>query len=115
MKHTPGPWNQLFQEPNNQIKNKTWTLCGPPSLKPTPILIAGIYNSVPSEANARLIAAAPELFNCTKEALKMVQIWRSDIETAIIDAQDKQFAMTIIDIIEAKCLAAISKAEGRTE
>lgn len=66
MKHSPGPWTYGYFENNepdlvSPIKKggKRWALCA--NGRTSPILIAGIFDSYPSEADAKLIAAAPDL------------------------------------------------------
>lgn len=83
-KHTPGPWKV------NQSSTR-FELLGPDVF---PILrING--GMVPIEANARLIAAAPELLDALK---------------ALVNCPDYKHIGTL-EMVQAK--AAIAKAEGR--
>ena len=55
---------------------------------------------LPAEANARLIAAAPELLEACREALALI----SEFELEALDGRDE-----VPDLLRA----AIAKAEGR--
>jgi hypothetical protein len=92
-KHTPGPWRTDFNSYDNQWR--VYEKNGPP-----------IINSLfkPSgeigEANARLIAAAPDLLEACEVLLKAApELWGDDIEKW----------PRLMDRVEA----AIAKAEGR--
>ena len=54
-KHTPGPWR------SGDMFN---TIFGPPNGNPAPEIIASVHTN--RKANARLIAAAPELLEALK-------------------------------------------------
>lgn len=97
-KYTPGPWTCLLQEPHGPTPNRTWTLCGRPSLKSTPILIAGIFDSVPIEANARLIAAAPEAYEALLDVLSVLQ--RNERLDSIAWKEALQKAQAVITKVE---------------
>ncbi len=69
MKHTPAPWKASGLEIRHAERS---------------LILAQVYKHLPAnqskeeaEANARLIAAAPELL----EALKVAQAWLSNIRT----------------------------------
>ncbi len=84
MKHTPGPWNfdaygEVFHISNNGF-------------------VASVYGKTENEANARLIAAAPELL----EALRLA-------EQVLLDEYGPEFTHPHADIIRL----AIAKAEGQ--
>ena len=97
-KHTPGPWRTIAST------NKTMrTVVGPDF--PGQGYIANVNlcrtnnaQDVDGEANARLIAAAPELL----EALKAVQKWSWSQHWTIRECNE----MKVID-------AALAQAEGR--
>lgn len=63
-KHTPGPW---------RVGDAGATVFGPKTEAPSPVRIATVTNNaIPSDAqraNARLIAAAPELLDACEEAI----------------------------------------------
>ena len=59
MEHTPGPWRQ--------VGHTIWA--GEPNTTNGPIAEASGTTSEEVEANARLIAAAPELLSACEEAL----------------------------------------------
>ena len=64
-KHTPGPWKSCFNEEACHFKGVTrhgWTIDGP---KMVPDYECDMFN----EADARLIAAAPELLAFVKDWL----------------------------------------------
>jgi hypothetical protein len=57
-KHTPSPWHV---EPITHLKDYLFSINGADGFQPAHILSDGRLNKGTSEANARLIAAAPEL------------------------------------------------------
>lgn len=59
-KHTQGPW---------RIGDAGTTVFGPPNGNPSPLRIADIAKTPEYRANARLIAAAPELLEALRAAL----------------------------------------------
>ena len=82
-KHTPGPWSvhPMALMAVHQPKLECW---------------------IPqSKADARLIAAAPDLLEALRE-----------YRAAILFAQDKQALMSAIRSADDKARAAIAKAEG---
>ncbi len=92
--HTPGPW--VFVRSNSDTcEMEVFSLNGD--------VVAGEYG-IDSEADARLIASAPELL----EALQMMVVWyakRDDSDEFIpIESQDSE--------VQA-AMRAIDKAEGR--
>ena len=93
-KHTPGPWET--EDRNNDLR-VIW------SSRKTQVARTdtSIHHSrQEQEANARLIAAAPDLI----EALKAVQKRYADISGFTIDGENKK----TLDIVDA----AIEKAEA---
>jgi hypothetical protein len=87
--HTPGPWSSDFPNGDDWIRTEDGDA----------IVRIG-FNQEHREANAHLIAAAPELL----EALKAIT-HRTDLGTALFHKLTEEHA-------EA-ALAAIAKAEGR--
>lgn len=85
-KHTPGPWRTT-----RFTGNKSWTI----QRSDTHEALASVRTG---EANARLIAAAPEMLEALKEA-------RGWIELAEDMCRDTSAALSKID-------ALIAKAEG---
>ena len=67
-KHTSGPWT-WYKLPADRDAEERMVLTASPKVKATPILIAGIFGSMPSDADARLIAMAPEMFSYLKSLL----------------------------------------------
>ncbi len=95
-KHTPGPWihgrNDAFYRNGNRL---IWTSKGPGF---GTIAEASDYDRDRSAANARLIAAAPDLLAALKKAAK---------ELGINDPNDHAFESDLAGEIRA----AIAKAE----
>lgn len=90
VKHTPGPWeminlNVYHNYPTGQKVADCYVK------KPF-----GVYDAGECEANARLIAAAPDLLEACKSALELIQVCTvyKDMSTA------------------KELMAAIAKAEG---
>lgn len=97
-KHTPGEWFWTDAYPKSSDGERTWSLIGAGGYG---ILSCdGVGNSpqgLNNEANARLIAAAPELFALLKEARATLEMWKdvapavslcADIDAAIAKATD---------------------------
>lgn len=81
-KHTPGPWNVMFQGSEGKENAKYWIMGGD-GLTVVTIIQAG--KSEPAKENARLVSAAPELLEACKEALAHFDKYTSGI---VIDAKD---------------------------
>lgn len=96
-KHSPGPWDihdTASLETSIYAANKVCTLAKP----------SGFYRSpAETEANARLIAAAPELL----EALREVSVYLGMLLTETQDIKKNQMLLN--------AAAAISKAEGKDD
>jgi hypothetical protein len=93
--HTPGPWMVGTRKPYVEV----W---GPMRMGASPILAS--MESEPREANARLMAAAPDLLAALKQC------------TARADKDLKEFFRSRTDECArdyALCMAAIAKAEGK--
>ena len=88
-KHTPGPWT--FDAGNRDVV-RTETGCNP-------ILIAQLYKDSRTEANAHLIAAAPEML----EALKKIHA----IDTSELGNEFNWFRF-----LQVEAAHAIKKAKG---
>ena len=91
MGHTPGPWNNsggyITDATGTEIADVEWAGSEPEG-----------------KANARLIAAAPELLAACREAVSAITYLLSN------DDDDPNYADTLNTLA-----AAISKAEGRAE
>lgn len=101
VQHTPGPWTTEHQGGMERKKNNgegvnRWQCVGLESGKDIAevFLPSGKWNDAEGQANAQLIAAAPELF----EALHVVE-----------RTFGHRFNNEIADLVES----AIAKAEGR--
>lgn len=93
--HTPGPWTCFFKHKYNE-----WHVAIP--LPNSSIRLALFDDGVPGEnpeADARLIAAAPELLEALKDLL-------SDTQHSTHDCGDEEWCPVI------KARAAIAKAQG---
>ena len=100
-KHTPGPWEVAYQDKNGQsvVKGEhievatCWHHC-----------VGSIEKEM--HANARLIAAAPELL----EALRMFVVWYG-----LRDKHDTLLPPKMQEAELAQAMRAIAKAEGTPE
>jgi hypothetical protein len=107
-KHTPGPWrvDETWPEETNTIRVKRNVLCVKAEPQRT-IALCGHGSQDEAVANARLIAAAPELIS----ALKAIQARINGVfdDPDLIQCGPLQGPATDIDRIAR---AAIAKAEG---
>ena len=74
--HTPGPWVSVHTHPNPDVRAKIAYIEGGRHRRP--LEIATVYrcdSDAEQEANARLIAAAPELLAVARKAL---DAWTGD-------------------------------------
>ena len=85
-KHTPGPWNRIKGDRN--VYSASGTVCK------TPAIIGGGSAAANWEANARLIAAAPDLLEALSEIIN----------------EGGKFVMT--NETHRKARAAIARARG---
>jgi hypothetical protein len=75
MSHTPGPW---------RVGNAGFTVFGPKTERPAPVVVAEIPPPTPRvsreerKANARLIAAAPEVLAALETSLKWLEAAQAD-------------------------------------
>lgn len=94
-KHTPGPWNAVELEDGNIVTGNT-RHCGN---------VCELDLGAESAANARLIAAAPELLEALEkceQALSAYQVECGPVMTSGIDAEE----------VTKAARAAIKKARG---
>ncbi|MHC4445234.1 MAG: hypothetical protein ACYTA5_21760 [Planctomycetota bacterium] len=99
MSHTPGPWG-IESDPFWVDKTCVYNvIAAPPPGYDDDVCPAKAYgrNVEEAKANARLIAAAPELLAACKEAVRVKRIWKNH------------------DLSYRQCLAAIVKAEGKQD
>lgn len=99
MAHTPGPWeNHKWNSEEHQISAKGGTIA----------LVSHDHSLVPedeADANARLIAAAPDLLEACHNAIEAYHILAiTDISLRLPGFEDCLAALN----------AAIAKAEGRS-
>ena len=107
-KHTPGPWHYQIDShrrgrvfAGNMWLATTWTFPGD----------YGVGTPLPAGANARLIAAAPDLLAACKAALELAE---GDDPGAGCDTREEAEAARCRwrESIEQSIRAAIAKAEG---
>lgn len=112
-KHTKGPW---------RTGDCFCTVFGPKTNKPAPQVIASItaspFPSAEQEANARLIAASPELLAAAKQVHGRLTSWRDSHAIELNQTRNLTKKETLSNIIENYNLlivplqAALAKAEG---
>jgi len=103
--HTPGPWSneRIWDTPECRIHAR---------INGVPMALAEAYtmrNAGEKEANARLIAAAPDLLAALKEMGDWIAAGLQASDEAWPDAQ----CLKHTEEIAARARAAIDKAEGR--
>ncbi len=110
-KHTPGPWSL-------DRLNFQWTISVPDARQTNPLVETGktvanvMGNNSTAEANARLIAAAPELLEVAKIAIGLAVAFKKDLDAGVAFAEDKEIGRKAIDIFLIQITDAIAKAEG---
>jgi hypothetical protein len=88
-KHTPGPWIYRWSKDANGFLVGTETGPGEHNWPGNQV---GVYTAdVLREADARLIAAAPDLFEAIQRALKEIEMWDGEISIGVIE--DMQAAL----------------------
>lgn len=112
VKHTPGPWKITdFTDPDNgEVRRSAFVNCAAPGEYPWSIASPMGQSDDNRVANARLIAAAPDLLEAAKIALDSLRAWN---EMNVPPHVRKQIA----EIYESSpeiggLVAAIQKAEG---
>lgn len=104
-KHTPGPWVAVGTDPA-EGGNWFWI-----KAQPAPVMrgftkeigvVNGSQDDPEQQANARLIAAAPELLEALRDLLLHAYI--TDVDPADVDEEDRAR--------ESRARAAIAKATG---
>ena len=94
MTHTQGPWRAQYNG-----GDQTWTLVG--TVGNGIPKIADVYPGI-TEANARLIAAAPELLDALRETVEELDM-----------ARNGSVWLTAAAEVSARARAAIEKATGQ--
>ena len=105
-KHTPGPWVVSKCPIDQELMISTYE--SPNYLAST--FKYGFEDEV--EANARLIAAAPELLEVAKSAAGFVASSYKDIDQQLGEADEKTVLLDAISKLLENLCAAIVKAEG---
>lgn len=94
-KHTPGPWNMTADGGGFYVEGGDLLVAWAQEVDPCPSGAEDYFPGDTTEANARLIAAAPEL-------LEALELLTAGIENSVSD--------TYIPLVKAR--AAIAKATG---
>ena len=110
--HTPGPWKVETERLEESDETVVWSLvndlngifiCGGPAET------SGSDASAQADANARLIAAAPDLLSALKECEMIMRGARTMLAKFIPDVR-----LEVHDAVAAQAVAAIAKATGKT-
>lgn len=106
--HTPGPWetSTLISKDAGR-EDAQWIICLPDGGD----MLADLTGCPDAEANANLMAAAPELLAALKDVLAEVAALDWVFERIIM--QDGDDPCTSLDIALAAAKESIAKAEGR--
>jgi len=124
-KHTPGPWIVGTEPSFNTIRIRDSDL----DALPVATIFYSIggkprYQRAEAEANAALIAAAPELYEACRHADRLAVYVsnrlatsgrKSDADPCVINAAEVRAIRGQIDDMRKEILAAIAKAEGGGE
>lgn len=101
-KRTPGNWSVFYRPIAHEIQIMSdggWVVCH---------LLCGVSGTYDTqEANARLIAAAPELLGVLRESRDVLRELRKEPEHVFSPEQ-----WTLIDASWSNIIGAIAKAEG---
>lgn len=92
--HTPGPWNRIKGDRN--VYSAAGTVCK------TPAILGGGSAATNWEANARLIAAAPDLLEALEQLIEFLEPMRFDRKS------DDNHAIAL----DVAARAAIARARG---
>lgn len=114
-KHTPGPWT--FDRATGKFGHKTNDIVAPyhgPDFRHQVVCVMGTEAETEDgadamEANASLIAAAPDLLEALKEANKILETARKYFPSSIQNSD----RFSLENVIQNSVGPAIAKAEGR--
>jgi hypothetical protein len=111
MMHTPGPW--IADDNEGFGAWHIWSRMTPTgSGTPGPLVATVVGDSAETDANAQLIAAAPELLLSLKETFKAASI----LAEIVVRAGATKYLDEHMDVLSGfgkRANAAIAKAEGR--
>lgn len=96
IKHTPGPWTAFFSVRNQRTGAGDWCFTGGPDRRSL------LKNGRRSEADARLIAAAPDLLEIAKAVIALQSLPINSEERIVAGGK-----------ISAMSKLAVAKAEAR--
>lgn len=119
-KHTPGPWTseRMRLTPRDKDRRCGFVVNGPDS-EPLPVRIcdlrvpAGIDGFSQGEANARLIAAAPELLYALKKLLAYADWYSDEMAKRHGNGAEELGTNSPSDSLAGMARRAIMLAEGR--
>jgi hypothetical protein len=106
MTHTPGPWKEFFYVRNQRLKIGDWAFVHGDGHHPLPLRHTK-QGQREAAANARLIAAAPELL-----AALHISADALDYAQAQVDSENDAHNLRV-RLVQVK--RVIAKAEGRTD
>jgi hypothetical protein len=108
-KHTPGPWRIVENRPNKWTKAPTISVVGPPDPQEDGAYVKICLINGADKANARLIAAAPDMATEIRKQIDWLKHARPDcaglVRGSILNGFDQS-----IKYLEA----VLAKAEGRS-
>ena len=103
-KHTPGPWKAVPDKSRNMY---TWYVEGAKGVVPTIARLSLIDACEEIESNARLIAAAPAMYEALREAQELI---RSLVAEEMIHSSELQR----VGNCQANMWEALAQAEARS-
>lgn len=108
-KHTPGPWKPWFYVQNKRLGIGHWAFAKP-NAHPIPLGDCKESNEE-AAANARLIAAAPDLLEALERCERRIEEWVR-LKGPKIHPSEFQRAEAGLEDASANARAAIAKARG---
>lgn len=106
--HTPGPWYYRPEEPLVEAQNEEGF-----NLTIADCSRSFVLSDEEAKANARLIAASPDLLSACHEACRAAADCLPPSGNGPLDALYYKAKLMAIDEAAAKCSAAIAKATGK--
>ena len=110
MKHTPGPWHYSPTDKLNPSRaygiNRDIEVEGDEGMWPSTETIAEVCTGETAEADARLIAAAPDLAAVLRACASLRKRWQDDDDFGTVDYVDA------LGDLHPEIAAALAKLEG---